>query len=56
MLGWPAVTGGSERVGLVGKRKVQGRFNTDSEAVLEWKGKRPSHLLLRLEENILYLV
>lgn len=45
--------GGSE---TVGKRKVWVRFNIYSEAVLEWEGKRSSHLVLRLVEKVLCLV
>lgn len=48
--------GGSECVGLVGKRKAQGRFNICNEAVLEWEGERSSHLLLRLVGKVLCLV
>lgn len=62
MLCWPEVTAGQggpgdrECVGLVGKRKVWVRFNIYSEAVLEWEGRRSSHLLLRLVEKVLCLV
>lgn len=40
----------------MGKRKAWARFNIYSEAVLEWEGKRSSHLLLRLVGKVLCLV